>query len=267
MNMLRNLLRAKLFLMMTLAGMLLVSGCDVEHRHHDRDFHRPIGGGGEQYIPPGGEDFGTLFHFDHVFSERSISNSSDLDGFEFRLAQQSVVLITATSYGGLDAFLDLYRADFSFIGGDSDGGPGLDPILVGTFAAGDYFVVVGGVDGTVGDYDIDISVEPLGGADFGGLFAPTSVLDDLGFLDGPEDFDSYIFTVYDTVFCDIYLTGDPGLDTDLQLLNEYGQEIAYTDVVGPNAEILGETLAPGTYIIRVGTFSGSGGYTLELFIS
>jgi hypothetical protein len=264
---LMNVLRPRLFLMMALAGVLMLSGCYVEHRDDDRGSFRERPRGSQQYVPPGGEDFGTLFHFNHVFSERSISNSTDLDGFEFRLAQQSVVLITVTGYSGLDAFIDLYRADFSFIGGDSDGGPGLDPLIVGTLAAGDYFVIVGGVDGTIGDYDIDISVEPLGGADFGGLMAPTAIVDDEGFLSGPEDIDSYIFTVYDTVFCDIYLTGDPGLDTDLQLLNEYGQEIAYTDVVGPNAEILGETLAPGTYIIRVGTFSGSGGYTLELFIS
>jgi len=249
----------KLLPVMALA--LLLSACYVE-RVEVVEREREV-----QYIPPGGADFGLLSHFDHVFAERSISNSRDLDGYEFRLAQSSVVVITVTGYGGLDAFIDLYRANFTFIGGDSDGGPGLDPVIVGTFAAGDYFAVVGGVSGTTGDYDIDISVEPLGGADFGGLIAPTSVFDDEGFLDDAFDVDSYIFTIYDNVIADIYLYGDFGLDTDLQLLNEYGQEIAYSDTIGPDASIVGEALPPGTYIIRVGTFSGSGGYGLELFIS
>jgi hypothetical protein len=257
-----------LALMPILALALLMSGCYVEHRSSVSDRHRGGGSRTVDIIPPGGADFGTMAHFDHAFAERTISNSTDLDGFEFRLAETSVVLMSVTGAGGLDAFIDLYHGNFTFIAGDNDGGPGLDPVIVGVFNAGNYFAVVGGIDGTTGDYDFDISVEPLGGVDFGVLTAPDSVIDDEGFLDDEFDIDSFIFTVMDNVVADIYLTGDPTLDTNLQLMNEYGEEIAFVDDPGsPISDIIGQALAPGHYIVRVGTYSGSGGYTLEIDIS
>jgi hypothetical protein len=241
-----------------LAAMILLSGCHPreKERRHDR----------EPTVPSGGADFGVLDHFHHAFAERSISNRDDLDGYEFALARSSVVLITVTGTGNLNAFIDLYDGNFQFIGGDDFGGPGNDPLLLAQLGPGDYFAVVGSLDGSVGAYAIDISVEPLGGSDLGILLVPDSVIDLGGSISGPFDVDSYFFTVYDNCLTDIFLTRTSGnYDGNLQLLDEYGNELAFIDPVGDNdPAILNQPLTPGTYIIRVGANSGSGSYTIQV---
>src|SRR5690606_20012437 len=98
--------------------------------------------GSRPEVPSDGVDFGAFNHFEHDYASRNISSSSDQDGFEFYLNQDSVVVITVTGYGGLDAYLDLYRSNFVFVTGDDDGRPGLGPVIVGSLSKGSYFAVV-----------------------------------------------------------------------------------------------------------------------------
>ncbi|MHC4841004.1 MAG: hypothetical protein ACYTDT_08645 [Planctomycetota bacterium] len=218
------------------------------------------------HVPAGGLDWGLMNDFDHDFAQADINTIEDEDGFEFSLNLDSVVVISVTSTSGLDAFLDLYDGNFDFVVGDSDGGPGVDPLLVGTVSAGDYFVVVGGEAGTTGSYDIDISVEPLGGADFDLLTIPSTNIDTGGDVTDPADVDSYIFTLDAAATIDIFLTRTSGTyDGNLQLLDEYGQQIAFQDPVGDaDPSILSQALTAGTYIVRVGATSGSGDYDIQI---
>lgn len=221
------------------------------------------------FVPGGGVDWGLFNHFEHDFASRNISDSADQDGFEFDLAEDSVVVITITGFGGFDGFLDLYDDSFNFITADDNGGPGADAVLVGTLSAGGYFVVVGGAGSSTGDYDIDISVEPLGGSDFGVLVPTDSFIDNGGVMDDAFDVDSYIFTVEVNVLADIYMTTTSGaLDPNLELLDEYGNVIVFDDPVG-NADpfLINQALTPGTYIVRIGTSSGAGDYSLQIDIN
>lgn len=243
-----------------LAAMLMLSACHPRH-HHPR--HEPEQ---RKTIPAGGTDFGTLDHFHQAYAERTISGGSDLDGFEFSLARSSVVLITFTGTGSLDGFLDLYDSGFNFLGGDDNGGPGPDPVIVAILDQGDYFFVAGSADGTVGAYAVDISVEPRGGADLGVMFVPDSIIDTGGSISDAFDVDSYIFTVYDNCFADIFITRTSGnFDGNLQLMDEYGNELAYIDPIGNDDPfLLNQALTPGTYIIRIGANSGGGDYDIQL---
>lgn len=233
---------------------LLLAACDPEPVH----YHDPSDGSFD--MPAGGADFGMLSHYDHAFAEDSITFAADEDAFEFYLPEESLVVITATGVGGFDAYLDLFAGGFEFLYGDDDGGPGLDPVLVGTLQAGDYFVILGGAGTSVGDYAIDISVEPLGGADMGVLAPSDTAVDNGGSISDIFDVDSYVFTVNDNVVVDIFLTRTAGdYDGNLELVNEYGQSLSFEDPLGDaDPAILGAVLTPGTYIIRVGANFGSG---------
>jgi hypothetical protein len=253
-----------LILPMLILSLALLAGC---HYHHE-EYRTDGGGGGSPSVPVGGVDWGLFNHFEHDFASRTISSSSDLDGFEFDLAQDSVVVITTTGFGGFDPFLDLYFADFTYITGDDDGGPGSDAVLVGTLGAGSYFVVVGGSGSSTGDYDIDISVEPLGGADFGVMFPNDSFIDNGGSITDVFDVDSYIFTIYGNSIVDIYVVSGGGMDGNLELLNEYGQVIDFDDPAGNSDPFLiNQALTPGTYIVRVGASSGADDYSLQIDVN
>ncbi|MDC1143140.1 hypothetical protein OAU50_08610 [Planctomycetota bacterium] len=236
---------------------LLLSGCYYEE---DDDF-RTI-----YHVPGGGLDWGTMNDFDHDFAQGSINTTSDEDGFEFRLNYESLVVISVLGSNGLDAYLDLFDGHLSFIVGDSDGGPGVDPLLVGTISAGDYVLVIGGESGSTGDYDIDISVEPLGGADFDVLTNPSTNIDTGGDISGSSDVDSYVFSLDGSADIDIFLTRTSGnYDGNLQLLDEFGSQIAFQDPIGDgDPTILAGTLPVGTYIVRVGASSGTGDYDIQI---
>ena len=245
----------KLILPALLLPLMFLAACHPERRKVVVEESPPV-------VPSGGLDWGAFNHFEHDFAQRSISSSSDQDGFEFYLNQSSLVVITVTGSGGLDAYLDLYDSGFDFIVGDDDGGPGNDPIIVGSLSAGGYFVVAGGFGSSTGDYDIDISVEPLGGADFGVLQINDSFVDNGGDISDAFDVDSYVFTVNTNVIADFYVTLTTGdYDGNLELLNEYGQVLAYHDPAGlADPFLINQALTPGTYIVRVGASSGSGDY-------
>lgn len=255
----------KRFLMVLLAApVFFLAACDDDEFEDEDDDVIII-----DTVPAGGRDFGLLLTFDHDFADRDISDSQDLDGFEFSISQDSVVVITLTGVGGFDGFLDLYeRNTFDFLSGDDNGGPGVDPVLVGSLAAGEYFVVVGGSGSDIGSYAIDITVEPQGGADLGILGVPDSLVDTAALSDA-ADVDSYIFTVNSSGTLDVFLTRTTGdYDGNLQVLDEYGNELAFIDPVGdadPNA--LNIAITPGTYIVRVGATFGSGSYTVQVDVS
>ncbi|MBX3475692.1 MAG: hypothetical protein KF754_15080 [Planctomycetes bacterium] len=255
----KNLLKHRLALLLA-APLLLLAGCDDHHREEEDHNVVVI-----DHVPAGGRDFGLMLTFDHDFAERDISDSHDLDGFEFSLAETSVVLITLTGQGGFDGFLDVYRGDFLFLFGDDDGGPGLDAVVVGTLAPGNYFIVVGGAAGSVGNYAVDIMIEPTGGADFGVLGVPATAIDNAS-LSNASDVDSYIFTVNHSAVLDVYLTRTSGsFDGNLQILNEYGEELAWADPTGiADPAAINIALAPGTYVVRVGASSGSGNYRVQI---
>ena len=217
-------------------------------------------------IPAGGLDWGLMNDFEHDFAQAGISSSTDQDGFTFSVNLDSVIVISVLGGGNVDAFLDLYDTNFSFIVGDNDCGPGNDPLLVGSVSAGDYFVVVGGQGGSTGSYDIDISIEPLGGADFEVLGIPSINVDTAGDITDSADVDSYIFTLEATATIDIFLTRITGTyDGNLQLVDEFGTQIAFIDPVGDaDPSILAQVLSAGTYIVRAGATSGSGAYDIQI---
>jgi len=254
----------KLILPMLVLSMIALSGCHYHDEHH----HDDDDGGYSPVVPSGGLDWGMFNHFEHDFAERTIGSSGDQDGFEFDLAEDSVVVITTTAFGSLDPFLDLYESDFDFITSDDNGGPGVDAVLVGTLTAGSYFVVVGGVGSTSGDYDIDISVEPLGGADFGGMFPSDSFIDNAGVIDDPFDVDSYVFTIYGNDVVDIYVVSNGFMDGNLELINEYGAVLNFDDPAGNDDPfMLNQALDPGTYLVRVGSNSGGDDYSLQIDVN
>lgn len=248
--------------LLLIAPLALLTACHIHEDEEDDDFFVV------EEVPPGGVDWGTFNHFEHDFNTASISTSDDKDGYEFFLAEDSVVVLTTTG-GGVDTFLDLYEGGFDFIAGNDNGGPGTDSIIVASLPPGDYFAVVGGVGGSTGDYDVDISVEPMGGADFGEMFSGDSFVDTGGVIDDPFDVDSYIFTVYNNVTADIFVTTVSGsFDGNLELVDEYGGVIVFTDPAGnADPDILNEPLTPGTYIVRVGASSGSGAYDTQIDVN
>jgi hypothetical protein len=252
----------KLILPMLLASLFVLSACHPEHSH--RDDHHDDG----PVLPAGGLNWGTLNHFDHDFDSTTISSSGDQDGYEFFLPEDSVVVITTTG-SGVDTFLDLYFDDFTFIAGDDDGGPGADAVLVGTLDAGGYFLIVGGTGGSTGSFELDISVEPQGGADFGEMSPGDSFIDNGASMDDAFDVDSFIFTIFGNDLVDIYMTTTSGLlDANLELLDEYGNVIVFDDPAGGNDPFLiNEPLTPGTYIVRIGTSSGGGNYSLQIDVN
>ncbi|MCF6229002.1 MAG: hypothetical protein L3J82_10190 [Planctomycetes bacterium] len=217
-------------------------------------------------IPAGGLDWGLMNDFEHDYAQAGISSSTDQDGFTFSLNLDSVIVISVLGGGNVDAFLDLYDTNFSFVVGDNDGGPGNDPLLVGSVSAGDYFVVVGGEGGSTGNYDIDISIEPLGGADFEVLNIPSTNIDNAGDITDPADVDSYIFTLEATASIDIFLTRFNGnYDGNLELIDEFGNQIAFVDPVGDaDPSILAQVLSAGTYIVRAGATTGNGAYDIQI---
>ncbi|MBZ0137620.1 MAG: hypothetical protein K8I27_14735 [Planctomycetes bacterium] len=253
----------KLILPAMMLSLVVLGGC---HHHdeesNDNDFdYQPV-------VPSGGLDWGLFNHFEHDYASFDINSGSDQDGFEFDLAEDSVVVITTTGYGGFDAFLDLYDSNFGFITSDDNGGPSPDAVLVGTLNAGSYFVVVGGSGGSTGDYDIDISVEPLGGSDFGGMYPTDSFLDNGGVIDDPFDVDSYVFTIYGNDTVDIYVVSNLLMDSNLELLDEYGSQIAFIDPLNNDDPfILAMALTPGTYIARVGSSSGGDDYSVQIDVN
>lgn len=249
--------------MLLVTPVLALSACHPEVHHHHDDSPAP-----SPVVPDGGLNWGSMSHFEHDFASRDIVSSGDLDGFEFFLPQDSVVVITTTGLG-VDSFIDLYFDDFAFITGDDDGGPGTDAVLVGTLSAGGYFAVVGGSGSSTGDYDVDISVEPQGGADFGEMLVGDSFIDNGAVMDDAFDVDSFIFTVFSNVTADIYMTTTSGvLDGNLELMDEYGNVIVFDDPAGGNDPFLiNEALIPGTYIVRIGTSSGSGDYSLQIDVN
>lgn len=252
----------KLLPMLMIAPLLLMAGCHHEHEEDD-DFEIV------EEIPSGGLDWGMFNHFEHDFNSADISDSGDKDGYEFNLAEDSVIITTTTGAAGLDTFLDLYADNFDFLAGNDQGGPGDDAIIVASLQAGAYFVVVGGVGSTTGDYDVDISVEPLGGSDFGELQPPDSVIDTGGAIDDSFDVDSYIFTVFTNVTGDIFVTTTSGsFDGNLELIDEYGGLILFNDPAGnADPDALNQALTPGTYIMRVGAASGSGSYDVQIDVN
>jgi hypothetical protein len=251
----------KLILPLLIAPLIALSACHPRHDDHHHDEPEPT-------VPSGGLDWGVMNHFEHDFDSTTISSGGDQDGYEFFLPEASVVVITTTGTG-VDTFLDLYYDDFTFITGDDDGGPGEDAVLVGTLDPGSYFVVVGGVDGSTGSFDIDISVEPQGGADFGEMIPGDSFIDNGATMDDAFDVDSFVFTVFGDDTVDIFMTTTSGtLDPNLELLDEYGNVILFDDPVGSTDPfVVGELLTPGTYIVRIGTSSGSGDYSLQIDVN
>lgn len=254
----------KLILPTLMLPLIALTACHPHHDHHDDDDDNNF----SVVVPSGGVDWGLFNHFEHDFASRSILSSSDQDGYEFDLAEDSVVVITTTGLGGLDAFLDLYESDFDFITSDDNGGPGSDAVLVGTLNAGSYFVVVGGVGSSTGDYDIDISVEPLGGADFGTMFPNDSFIDNGGVIDDVFDVDSYVFTIYSNDVVDIFVTSNGNMDGNLELIDEYGTVLNFDDPAGNNDPfMLNQALSPGTYLVRVGSNSGGDDYSLQIDVN
>ena len=252
-------------LALLLLPLIALTAC---HHHHDEHYHDDDDDGFSPVVPSGGVDWGLFNHFEHDFAQRTIDSSSDLDGFEFDLAEDSVVVITTTGFGGFDAFLDLYESDFDFITSDDDGGPGPDAVLVGTLNAGSYFVVVGGSGNSTGDYDIDISVEPLGGADFGVMYPTDSFIDNGGQIDDPFDVDSYVFTIDGNDVVDIYVDSNGNMDGNLELIDEYGTVLNFDDPAANNDPfMLNQALAPGTYLVRVGSNSGGDDYSLQIDVN
>lgn len=250
--------------MAMLAPLLAFTACDRHHHNNDDDV-----GISTPVVPAGGLDFGLFNHFDHDFANRDISSSADQDGFEFSLAEDSVLVISMTGYGGFDGYLDLYDSNFGFITGDDNGGPSPDPLIVGTLGAGDYFVVVGGSGSSTGNYDIDISVEPTGGSDFGTMVASDSFVDNGGVITDSFDVDSYILTVLSNLVGDFYVTTTSGsFDGNLEVLDEYGTQLVWDDPSG-NADpaAINIALTPGTYIVRVGASSGSGNYSMQIDVN
>lgn len=250
----------KLLPLILIASLGALAGC---HYHEEDDDFEVI-----EEVPVGGVNWGAMDHFEHEFAESTIANSEDKDGYDFFLNEESVVMLTTTGLG-VNTFLDLYDGGFDFIAGDDDGGPGTDSIVVATLPRGDYVAVVGGIGASTGDYDVDLSVEPIGGSDFGVMLINDSVVDSGGAIDDSFDVDSYIFTVYDEVFTDIFLTTTSGdMDGNLELLDEYGAVIVFTDPAGlTDPEIIDEPLNPGNYIVRVGSTSGSGTYDLQIDVN
>jgi len=258
MKTLANLMKSK-FALLLAAPLLLLAGCDDDHHEDDDDVFIV------DHVPAGGRDFGLFQTFDHDFADRDISDTADLDGFEFSINSNSVVVITLTGQGGFDGFIDLYESDFTFLFGDDNGGPGSDAVLVGALPAGSYFAVVGGSGSSTGNYAIDITIEPEGGADLGVLGVPDSVIDGAD-LNVSTDVDSYIFTVNASALLDVFVTRTTGnYDGNLQILDEYGNELAYVDPASDgDPAAINIALAPGTYIIRVGASSGTGDYTVQV---
>ncbi|MBE7491922.1 MAG: hypothetical protein HS108_09250 [Planctomycetes bacterium] len=250
---------SRLALLLVAPVLLLATGCD---HHHDEDDHNVVI---IDHVPAGGRDFGLMLMFDHDYADRDISDPHDLDGFEFRLNEPALVVITLTGQGGFDGFLDLYRGDFHFLWGDDNGGPGADAVLVGSLSAGSYFVVVGGSGGSTGNYSMDITIEAPGGVDFGVLGVPAGVIASASIADA-ADVDSFIFTVNSSATLDVFVTRTSGnYDGNLQILNEYGVELAWVDPAGAgDPAAINIALSPGTYMVRVGASSGSGNYTVQV---
>jgi hypothetical protein len=125
------------------------------------------------------------------------------------------------------------------------------------------------VGSSTGDYDVDISVEPEGGADFGEMTPGDSFIDNGASMDDAFDVDSFVFTIFGDDIVDIFMTTTSGtLDPNLELLDEYGNVIVFDDPVGSgDPAVIGELLTPGTYIVRIGTSSGSGDYSLQVDVS
>ena len=247
-----------------LSPILMLAACD-EHEIHEE---APVDPDTlfVTSVPAGGMSFGTFNQFEHDFATRDIDSYSDIDGFTFSLAQPSVVVITVSAAGGLDSWVDLYDAGFNFVSGDNDGGPGFDPVLVGDLPAGSYTIVIGGVGHSQGTYDMDIVVGSRGGLDFGTLTPNTLYFDNGGFIDNPSDADSYFFTLLNAQTVDLSMLWISGnFDGNLQLVDQFGQEVAFLDPVGlGDPEIFNLNLAAGTYMLVAAAGTGSGAYSIEV---
>ena len=243
----------------------LFGGCDD---HHDRVIY--IDNGVLISTPPGGSDFGSLNHFDSPFASASISGSSDVDGFDFTLNQQSRIVISVESGGSLDPFVELYDDFGFFVVSDDDSGIGTDSLLVGVLEPGFYTALVWASDfsSTSGSYEITLLVGDADGSDFEEISLNQSVAANNRTF-GPDATQTFVFTLPSQGFVDIEtipVAGDG--DIALQIVDQLGNEVAFFDPAGTSLpSIIDEELGPGTYLLVVSNAVGADPATIDLSIN
>lgn len=245
------------------APVLLLSACHdgwEEEEDYDPDFDYV------NYVPSGGVSFGTFNQFEHDFSTQDIDSFADKDGFTLSLAQQSTIMISVTSGGSLDPWVDLYTGGFHFLVGDNDGGPGNNAVIVTELQAGSYVIVVGGTGDSQGMYDLDIVVGSLGGLDFGVLARHTLYTDSGGYINDPTDMESYFFTLTSDTAVDLAMIWVSGtFDGNIQLVDQYGQEVLFLDPAGlADPVVTNLNLTAGNYMLVCAAGTGYGSYIVEI---
>jgi hypothetical protein len=84
----------------------------------------------------------------------AIGVSCDYDWYVFSLSTTSSVSIGTT---GLDTAIEVYDSGLNDLACDDDGGAGLESLITGCLAAGDYYVAVRGWSTTAGAYELTVS--------------------------------------------------------------------------------------------------------------
>lgn len=221
-------------------------------------------------IPPGGADLGVLQLFDVVRVQAPIIDVNDADGYELDLASDALVIISVESLGRLNPFVELYDDDGFFLLADDDGGIADDALLVDTFAAGDYTILVwSSLDGpTSGDYELNVIVGPPGD-DLGILDPGTTVTVPDVFMPAGAQFQSYAFTLPlpATADIDVVQTGGEA-DLALQLIDQRGGEVFFVDPEGlADPVVLDEPLDEGTYLLIVSNAALAAAGTYDLSVT
>jgi hypothetical protein len=222
--------------------------------------------------PPGGEDLGTVTTFASISKTASISDSNDADGFPLTLAAGGLVVIAVESAGNVNPFVELYGPDGNFVAADDNSGIGLDSLLVGPLAAGDYTVVVwSSLDGpSGGNYSLTVTAGGGGGEDLDVIPAGTAKTSTVGQMFAGTDTNTFVFTLDAAGTVDIavaQLTG--GLaDIGIQLADDKGNEIVFVDPADTaNPVIVGQVLARGTYLIVVSNADTGGAGLYDLTVT
>ena len=203
-----------------------------------------------------------------------LESTSDTDVFRFKVAERGVVRVG--SFGETDIVGTLLSEEGGIWIEDDDGGRGTNFSIAAKLGAGVYFVRVQGFGGiTTGAYSLDISFSPLSAepddhADFpAGATNIAAGSSAGGELEVMLDRDHFRIDVPSGLGPGQLWVESKG-DTDVKgvLLRQDGEPVAEAGGGNPDGVnfVVGEQVAPGTYILRVeGEFIADvGRYDLEV---
>jgi trimeric autotransporter adhesin len=199
----------------------------------------------------------------------SVSGSDPNDFYQFTLNSTSTYRFSLNGLSA-DADLDLLDRNGRVLYSSNNGGNTAE-VLSGSLAAGTYYLQIYSYGNAQTNYNlqliaqavaIDLAGNTLAAAKNLGAISGTQTFQD--FVGSTDGNDYYRFTLANSSNFSLNLSGLQS-DSDVELLDSHGQQIAYSNGAGNASESLQQLLSAGTYYVRVFSYaSADTRYSLKL---